>query len=274
MLVVLCGRQFMSFIRKLLSKIRLIFGKVIGLVKKCFKSIPYISRIIQKNGNEFSILGVKIKLAKYGKGTILFFVGLFFVSLLALGIGAITTTIFFLLLITLYFFRDSDRVLPNQKNIVISPCDGLIIGIKPSLLPEELGKKDKSEYTKISVFMNITDLHVQRVPVDCKVKQIEYVKGAFINASLDKASKDNERNIVLFERENGDNICVVQIAGFVARRIVCDLMKDEICKIGERYGMIKFGSRIEVYVPKSYKIEVLEGQRAVCGETIFARFEK
>ena len=122
--------------------------------------------------------------------------------------------------------------------------------------------------------MNITDLHVQRVPVDCKVKQIEYVKGAFINASLDKASKDNERNIVLFERENGDNICVVQIAGFVARRIVCDLMKDEICKIGERYGMIKFGSRIEVYVPKSYKIEVLEGQRAVCGETIFARFEK
>ncbi len=253
------------------SAVKNIFEKNSSFFKKIGN---FLLSFVKTDKGELKILGVKIKLAKYGKNTIIFVIALFAISLIALGIGAITTALFFFLLITLYFFRDSDRVLPNQKNIVVSPCDGLILHIKPSLLPEELGKNDKKEYTKISVFMNITDLHVQRIPVDCKVKQIEYIKGTFINASLDKASKDNERNIVLFERENGDNICVVQISGLVARRIVCDLMKDEVCKIGERYGMIKFGSRIEVYVPKTYKIEVLEGQRAVCGETIFARFEK
>ena len=215
-----------------------------------------------------------VKFAKDGKNTILFVFTIFLISFVVLGIGALTVFIFCFLLLTLYFFRDPERVLPEKQNVVISPCDGRILTIETSSLPKELGGKDVKEYTKISVFMSIGDVHVQRMPVDCIVKQIEYIKGAFINASFDKSSKDNERNIVLLERENGDNICVVQIAGFIARRIVCDLTQDEVCKIGERYGMIKFGSRIEIYVPKSYKIEVLEGQRVVCGETVVASFEK
>ena len=211
-------------------------------------------------------------IAKEGKSTIYVMIFIIVISFLATGLEFITTTLIFVMFLTLYFFRDPVRVLPDRQNVIVSPCDGLILNITTSTLPEELGGKDKNEYTKISVFMNINDVHVQRIPVDCTVKQIEYVKGAFVNASLDKESKDNERNIVLFERENGDNICVVQIAGFIARRIVCHLTKDEQCKIGEKYGMIKFGSRIEIYLPTNYKIEVLKGQRLVCGETVVAVF--
>ena len=114
----------------------------------------------------------------------------------------------------------------------------------------------------------------QQYPVDGVIKQVEYVNGLFVNASLDKASKDNERNYVLIKAQNGDSICITQIAGLVARRIVCNVRKDEMCSVGERYGMIKFGSRIELYIPKHYKVEVLKGQRLVCGETVVASFEK
>jgi phosphatidylserine decarboxylase len=176
-------------------------------------------------------------------------------------------------MLTIWFFRDPERVLPDKKNVVVSPCDGLILKIETASLPEELNSDDSSEYTKISTFINVTDMHVQRIPVDGTIKQIEYIKGTFINASLDKASKDNERNLVLMEAKNGDTICIVQIAGFVARRIVCDVKKDEVCKVGERYGMIKFGSRIELYIPKRYKVEVLAGQRLVCGETVVASWK-
>ena len=213
-----------------------------------------------------------VTIAKEGRNTIYIIIALVVISFLATGLGFITTSLMFAMFLTLYFFRDPVRVLPDRKNVFVSPCDGLILNMTTSSLPEELGGKDKKEYTKISVFMNINDVHIQRIPVDCVVKQIEYVKGAFVNASLDKESKDNERNIVLFERENGDNICIVQIAGLLARRIVCHLTQDEQCKIGEKYGMIKFGSRIEMYLPTNYKIEVLKGQRLVCGETVVASF--
>ena len=254
-----------AIINNCCSKIK----NILLTIKKIFPSL--ISKI---NISTIKIGATKLKLAKDGRNTILVMFAIFVISFVFLGVGATTMLTLFLLVLTLYFFRDPDRVLPEKKNIVISPCDGRILKIETSSLPEELGGKDTREYTKISVFMNINDVHVQRMPVDCIVKQIEYIKGVFINASLDKASKDNERNIVLVERENGDNICIVQIAGFIARRIVCNVEKEEHCKIGEKYGMIKFGSRIELYMPKNYKIEVLAGQRVVCGETVVASFEK
>ena len=243
------------------------------LVKICVK-------INEAMENIFSILkqkGLKkcfdnVTIAREGKSTIYVIIVLIVISFLATGLEFLTTSLIFVMFLTLYFFRDPIRVLPDRKNVIVSPCDGLILNITTSSLPEELGGRDKNEYTKISVFMNISDVHIQRIPVDGIVKQIEYVKGAFVNASLDKESKDNERNIVLLERENGDNICIVQIAGFIARRIVCYLTKDEQCKVGEKYGMIKFGSRIEIYLPMNYKIEVLKGQRLVCGETVVASF--
>ena len=216
---------------------------------------------------------VDLKISKHGVKIIYFVIAVCFISLICTGLGFLTTTLLFFLMLTIWFFRDPERVLPDKKNVVVSPCDGLILKIETASLPEELNSDDSSEYTKISTFMNVTDMHVQRIPVDGTIKQIEYIKGTFINASLDKASKDNERNLVLMEAKNGDTICIVQIAGFVARRIVCDVKKDEVCKVGERYGMIKFGSRIELYIPKRYKVEVLAGQRLVCGETVVASWK-
>ncbi len=251
------------------------FTKIASKVVVIFKKIIEVAISLIRN---FSITNIKIgslniKISKHGRGTILFMIGTCFVFFLIFGFGGLTTMMLFLLLITFYFFRDPDRVLPNKDDIVVSPCDGTVLNIETSSLPEEICNKDRMEYTKISVFMNITDVHVQRMPIDCKVKQVKYIKGVFINASLDKASKDNERNIVLVEDVNGNSICIVQIAGLIARRIVCDAVKDETFKIGERYGMIKFGSRIELYIPKHYKVEVLKGQRLVCGETVVASFE-
>jgi len=251
--------KFKKFVFVIVEIVR----KIISVITTLFKNVR-ITNI--KIGN------FNVKISKDGKNTIIFLIVACFISFLIFGLGCITTTALFLLLMTFFFFRDPERILPNRKDIVVSPCDGLILNISTSSLPEELSNKDTREYTKISIFMNILDVHVQRMPVDCKIKQIKYIKGAFINASLDKASKDNERNIVLVEKENGDNICIVQIAGLIARRIVCNATIDETFKIGERYGMIKFGSRIELYVPKHYKIEVLEGQRLVCGETVVASF--
>ena len=234
----------------------------------------FITNVKKFNICNFKIGKNEILISKHGKITIYIMMVLCFLSLLCTGVGFLTTTLMFCVLFTLWFCRDPERVIPDKKNIIVSPCDGLILSIDKEGLPEELNSDDKSDYTKISVLLRVTDVHIQRIPVDSIVKQIEYIKGAFINASFDKASKDNERNIVLLERKNGDNICISQIAGLISRRIICDVKKDEICQIGERYGMIKFGSRVEIYLPKNYKIEVLEGQRLVGGETVVATFEK
>lgn len=223
---------------------------------------------------DFYIGKTEIKISKHGKNTIYFVMILCFVSLLCTGLGFLTTSLLFLILFVLWTFRDPDRVIPNKKNIVVSPADGVVVRMETSSLPSELAVDDKDEYTKISILLRATDVHLQRVPVKSIVNKVEYIKGAFINASLDKASKDNERNIVLFERNNGDKICVVQIAGLISRRIVCEVKKEENCEIGEKYGMIKLGSRVEVYLPKKYKLDILEGQRVVGGETILASFEK
>jgi phosphatidylserine decarboxylase len=218
---------------------------------------------------------VSISIHKDGLTTVAFISSLFIISLLLSGMHTVTLLLLIFTFISTWFFRNPNRVIPNEKNIVISPADGKITKIEHEVtLPEELGTENHTDkYTRISIFLNIDNVHVQRVPVSSIVKRINYVKGAFISATLDKSSKDNERNIVLFETKDTKKfVACVQIAGFVARRILCDLKIEDEVNIGDIYGIIKFGSRVDVYIPSDFKIIVLNGQTMIGGETILARY--
>lgn len=168
-----------------------------------------------------------------------------------------------------YFFRDPARIVPQGDDLIVSPADGMVCAIVEEKAPEEL-ELGNEVFTRVSVFLNIFDVHVNRAPIAGKVMKLRYHPGKFFNASLDKASKDNERQSVLIETTNGKIFPVVQIAGLVARRIVCNISEDQHLKTGERFGMIKFGSRVDVYLPKGIAPLVVVGQRAVAGETILA----
>jgi len=169
----------------------------------------------------------------------------------------------------LYFFRDPDRVTPQRGKLVISPADGVVNLITEASPPPELGLGDMTR-TRVTIFMNVFNCHVNRAPVAGKIKRIAYRPGLFLNASLDKASDDNERNSMVIEREDGSEIVVVQIAGLVARRIVCDVKEGDTLKAGERYGIIRFGSRLDVYLPEGAIPLVALGQTAIAGETVLA----
>lgn len=169
----------------------------------------------------------------------------------------------------LYFFRDPDRVTPSREGLVISPADGVVNMITQAMPPAELGLGDMQR-TRVSIFMNVFNCHVNRAPVAGKVTRIAYRPGQFLNASLDKASDDNERNSMVIERADGQSIVVVQIAGLVARRIVCDVKEGAELKAGERYGIIRFGSRLDVYLPEGAIPLVALGQTAISGETVLA----
>lgn len=169
----------------------------------------------------------------------------------------------------LYFFRDPDRVTPGREGLVISPADGVVNMITQAPPPAELGLGDMQR-TRVSIFMNVFNCHVNRAPVAGKVTRVAYRPGQFLNASLDKASDDNERNSVVIERADGQSIVVVQIAGLVARRIVCDVKEGAELKAGERYGIIRFGSRLDVYLPEGAIPLVALGQTAISGETVLA----
>ena len=168
-----------------------------------------------------------------------------------------------------YFFRDPDRVIIDDNNYLVSPADGEIIKVEEVDGPKELGLENK-KFNKISVFMNVFDCHVNRTPCAGKIEEILYKPGTFVNASLDKASEDNERNY--FKIKDTDNIdfILVQIAGLVARRIVCESNKDQELKQGDRIGMIRFGSRADVYY-ENYQPLVKVGQKAISGETLLAK---
>ncbi len=168
-----------------------------------------------------------------------------------------------------YFFRDPVRVTPVGENFVTSPADGKIMPIVEAIPPSELDMGDKP-LTRISIFLNVFDVHVNRVPVDGKVSALHYHKGKFLNAELDKASEDNERQLCAVETDSGVKIGFVQIAGFVARRIVCRLSEGQEVKSGERFGLIRFGSRVDVYLPQGVAPLVIAGQYAIGGETILA----
>ena len=168
-----------------------------------------------------------------------------------------------------YFFRDPDRIIIDDNNYLVSPADGEIIKIEEVDGPKELGLENK-KFNKISVFMNVFDCHVNRTPCAGKIEEILYKPGTFVNASLDKASEDNERNYFKIKDTDNNDIIVVQIAGLVARRIVCESNKDQELKQGDRIGMIRFGSRADVYY-ENYQPLVKVGQKAISGETLLAK---
>ena len=168
-----------------------------------------------------------------------------------------------------YFFRDPDRVIINDENYLVSPADGEVIKVEETDGPKELNLQDK-KFNKISIFMNIFDCHVNRTPCAGKVEEIFYKPGKFVNASLDKASEDNERNYYKIKDNFDNDIVVVQIAGLIARRIVCETNKDQTLAQGERIGMIRFGSRVDIYY-ENYKPLVKIGQKSISGETLLAQ---
>ncbi|PKR53144.1 phosphatidylserine decarboxylase [Thalassospira marina] len=169
-----------------------------------------------------------------------------------------------------YFFRDPDRVTPVDENLVIAPADGRICMISQAPLPKELELQDQSPRTRISIFMNVFNVHVNRSPINGEIVGEAYVPGKFVNAELDKASEHNERQILLVRDSAGREFGVVQIAGLVARRILCDVGRGSILKAGERFGLIRFGSRVDVYLPAGVEPKVCVGQLTIAGETVLA----
>ena len=168
-----------------------------------------------------------------------------------------------------YFFRDPERISINDDNYLVSPADGLVLQVYETLGPKELGLENK-KFTKVSIFMNVFDCHVNRIPCDGKVSEIVYKPGKFFNASLDKASEDNERNYYKITNNQGEDVIVVQIAGLMARRIVCEISKDQNLKQGDRIGIIRFGSRVDIYF-ENYIPLVKVNQKTIAGETLLAK---
>ena len=201
-----------------------------------------------------------------------------------LAIAAVTTFIlllisnflglisFILTIWVYYFFRDPERFPINDENYLLSPADGTVSQIIETNGPSELGLENKT-FTRISIFMNVFNCHVNRIPFSGKITQIFYKPGKYINASLDKASEENERNYVKMISSNGDKLILVQIAGLIARRIVCEIKENDEIKQGDKFGIIRFGSRVDLYF-ENYKILVREKQKTIAGETIIAKKDK
>ena len=168
-----------------------------------------------------------------------------------------------------YFFRDPERVTPMREGLMISPADGVISLLEPAVPPQELGLGPQP-MTRISVFMNVFNCHVNRAPIGGQISRIAYRPGKFFNASLDKASVDNERNALVITMADGRQIAVVQIAGLVARRILCEVREGQAIRTGERFGMIRFGSRLDIYLPEGVAPLVCLGQSTIAGETVLA----
>ena len=200
---------------------------------------------------------------------ILFALGAFILSLISDFLGWIG---FILTLWCVYFFRDPERVTPEKTNVLVSPADGKIVFSGFSKSPENLSDNKQLDLNKVSIFMNVFDVHVNRIPISGKITWLKYVPGTFLNASLDKSSENNERMIAKIEVSKGVFVYVVQIAGLIARRIKCELTENDSVKIGQRYGLIRFGSRVDVYFPKNFNILVSKGQTSISGETILADF--
>lgn len=171
-----------------------------------------------------------------------------------------------------YFFRDPERVTPLRPNLIVSPGDGLVQKITTVTPPAELDMGIEP-MTRISIFLNVFDVHVNRIPIGGTIRKLHYHPGLFLNASLDKASEDNERQLVSITTNSGVRVGVIQIAGLVARRILCDLKEGQQVQTGERFGIIRFGSRVDVFLPTDSTVLALEGQRAVGGETVLAELK-
>jgi phosphatidylserine decarboxylase len=168
-----------------------------------------------------------------------------------------------------YFFRDPWRVVPIRSGLLVSPADGIVVSVAPAKPPREIATDD-TPMTRIGIFLNVFDVHVVRAPIEGRVAALRYTKGRFVNASLDKASEDNERLAIRVAPPEGSEVAFVLIAGLVARRIVCDLRQGQQVGVGQRIGIIRFGSRVDVYCPPAYIPMVVVGQRMIAGETVLA----
>lgn len=198
------------------------------------------------------------------------------------GIGLLLTLLGFLMwsqlgwilaLLTawiVYFFRDPDRVTPLREGLVVSAADGRVSHIEKVKPPTELGFTDGLERIRVSVFLSVFDVHINRAPVAGRIVRSLYIPGAFLNAAVDKASEENERRSLVLETSNGTQVAVVQIAGLVARRIVTFSNEGDTLGIGQRFGLIRFGSRVDIYLPPGKTPLVAVGQRAIGGETVIA----
>ena len=212
-----------------------------------------INNILPKIHNEgYKFLAISI---------IITFLGLLLSKTIGLILIIITIWVY-------YFFRDPERYSINDNKFLVSPADGLISNISEVSGPAELGLENKS-FTKVSIFMNVFNCHVNRTPVEAKVSEIFYKPGKFINASLDKASEENERNYYKLRTNSGEEIVIVQIAGLIARRIVCEVKQDQDLLQGERIGIIRFGSRVDIYF-NNRKLLAKLGQNVVAGESLIA----
>ena len=169
-----------------------------------------------------------------------------------------------------YFFRDPERISIKDNNYLVSPADGKICMLVSCKGPKELGLGEL-DFTRISIFMNVFDCHVNRLPIDCSVDEVFYKPGKFLNASLDKASEDNERNMLKITSSQGETFALVQIAGLVARRIVCEVNPADNLTQGSRFGIIRFGSRVDLYFPSNFNILAKIGQTVVAGESLLAK---
>ena len=217
-------------------------------------SAPMMSAVIMpihREGRKF--------LAIFAVGTLILF--LIWTPLGWIGVG--------LMVWCYYFFRDPVRVVPQRAGLVVSPADGVVSSIELAAPPAEL-ELGAEALTRVSIFMNVFNCHVNRAPVAGRVARIAYRPGRFFNASLDKASEHNERNAMVLTLEDGRALAVVQIAGLVARRILCEVSQGAELATGERFGMIRFGSRLDVYLPQGVAPLVAEGQTMVAGETVLA----
>nr|CAH7715911.1 unnamed protein product [Callosobruchus chinensis] len=198
----------------------------------------------------------------------LFIVVSFIVTCIAFSIswGAGITCLFPTLLCT-YFFRDPARAVPNNKDFILSPADGVI-----SKIEEE--NEEEKKFTLVSIFLSVLNVHVNRIPISGTIKEMSYKKGKFVSAMSNRSSNENEKQIIVIEYEKGKEIIVEQIAGFIARRIVCNLRTSQSVKAGERFGIIRFGSRVNIYIPAGIEVRVSEGQTVIGGETVIADLNK
>jgi phosphatidylserine decarboxylase len=193
-----------------------------------------------------------------------------FVTIVLFAFSGFVGTIGLILTIWVYyFFRDPERVVIEDDNYLVSPADGEVIKVEETDGPKEIGLENK-KFKKISIFMNVFDCHVNRTPCSGKVEEILYKPGKFLNASFDKASEDNERNYYKLKDNSGNDVVIVQIAGLIARRIVCETNKGQELNQGDRIGMIRFGSRADIYY-ENYEPLVKIGQKTISGETLLAK---
>jgi phosphatidylserine decarboxylase len=236
------------------EEVRGFLNVVIALLKDALSFCLDALRNTHKEGHIFVFIGAVVTVVGY---------------LLASFLGNI------FLLITvwiIYFFRDPHRIVPQQKGVLVAPADGTITAIvENESLPEELKFTTEEKFTRVSIFLNVFNVHVNRIPAKADVIEARYIPGKFLNANLDKSSKENERNILLLKTEDGEYLAVTQIAGLIARRIVSYAKTNDAFETGERYGIIRFGSRADVFIPESYEVLVLMGQTMIGGETIIAR---